>query len=358
MTPKRLRTECMELCVLATATLRDVMVMIDRGKLGLAVVVDADRRVLGTVTDGDLRRAILAGVTLETPASAVMNAKFTAVDDSVSAVALLDLMQTRSIRQVPVVDAAGVLVGVHFLPDFVESSLRPNWAVVMAGGEGQRLRPLTADTPKPMLPIGNKPLLENTVSLLVTHGFRRLFMAVNYLGDRIESHFGDGARFGCAISYLRESGPLGTAGALSMLPKGAAAPFLVLNGDLLTDVDLSVLLDFHNESGASATQCVREYHYEVPFGVVDCVDGEVRGLVEKPQHRLLINAGIYVLGPGYLDFLQPGEPCSMPELLERGRRAGDRVAAFPIRERWTDIGHLDDYHRAHSTWERQDKDAV
>jgi NDP-sugar pyrophosphorylase family protein len=201
-----------------------------------------------------------------------------------------------------------------------------------------------------MLPVGNRPLLENTLALLVAHGFRHLFIAVNYLAGQIEQHVGNGERFGCEVTYLRETEPLGTAGALSLLPSTPAAPLLVLNGDLLTDVDLSALMDYHRQSGCLATQCVREYVVQIPYGVVECRHGEVERINEKPVERFLISAGIYVLAPRTLQYLPPGT-CTMVDLLASVKAGGERVAAFPIRERWADIGQPEDYQRARQLWE-------
>lgn len=356
MIHQRMRSEWQPLSVPPEASLRDVMLTIDQGKLGIALVVDTNGRLVGTVTDGDLRRAFLHGVGLDAIVDLVMTRDFTAVSQDATAPGVLELMRIRSVKQVPVLDARGCIMGLYFLPDLVEASTRPNWAVIMAGGEGRRLRPLTAETPKPMLPVGNRPLLENTVSLLVSHGFRHLFLSICYLGDQIESHFGDGSQFGCHIAYLREKKPLGTAGALTLLPERPCDPLLVANGDLLTDVNLSALMDYHTETGSAATQCVLEYVYQIPFGVVHCEEGRVIDTEERPLRRLLINAGIYVLSRDLLDLIPVDQEFTMPDCLAKARRDGYRVVAFPIRERWTDIGRPEDYDRARNNWTIQESD--
>jgi dTDP-glucose pyrophosphorylase len=333
----------------AAADLRVALAAIDRARMGLALVVDSGDRLLGTITDGDMRRALLRGLSLDACVVEVMNAGCATAGPSDSIATVLDVMQGRSIKLVPLVDESRVVQGVYFLPDLVGPVTRPNWAVIMAGGEGRRLWPLTAQRPKPMLPVGDRPLLENTLALLVAHGFRHIFISVNYLADQIEKHVGNGERFGCDVSYLREEEPLGTAGALSLLPSAPAAPMLVLNGDLLTDVDLSALMDYHQQAGLLATQCVREYVIQIPYGVVECRHGEVERIQEKPVERFLINAGIYVLAPRALGHLRAG-PSTMVDLLDAARSSGERVAAFPIRERWTDIGQREDYERAQELW--------
>lgn len=338
------------LIVPPSASLRRAMQAIDDGRLGIALVVDAERRLRGTVTDGDLRRAVLRGIDLDSPVDAVMSRRFTAVKAGATPAAVLDLMRARSIQQVPVVDDDGILQGLFCLRDLTRGQWRANWAVIMAGGEGRRLRPLTDRTPKPMLPVGDRPLLENLIRLLVGHRFRDVFIAINYLGDQIQEYFGDGQSFNCRIRYLRETRPLGTAGALSLLPERPAEPLLVLNGDLATDVDLSALMDYHVQAACLATQCVFEHIQMMPFGVVRCDGYEVIGLEEKPTSRQLVNAGIYVLSPGLLDLVPPDREFTMPELLARACRSGYPVAAFPIREEWADIGRIDDYEHVREQW--------
>lgn len=349
-----MRTNWRSFSISPEASLRDAMLAIDQGRLGIALVVDVNDRLLGTVTDGDLRRAILRGVTLDVKVNMVMNQNFIAVGKDISAHGVLELMRIHSIKQIPVLDAKGCVVGLYFLPDLVEPSLRPNWAVIMAGGEGSRLRPLTAKMPKSMLPVKDRPLLENTISLLVNHGFRQLFISIHYLGDQIEAHFGSGSKFGCHISYLREKKPLGTAGGLSLLPDRPRDPILVVNGDLLTDANLSALMDYHTEVGCAATQCVREYIFQIPFGVVRCEEGQVVETEEKPVQRFLINAGIYVLSPDLIDLVPIDQEFTMPELLAQARYKGYRVAAFPIREGWTDIGRIEDYRWASQNWNEEE----
>jgi len=345
-----MRTALTPLLVSPLASLRQAMQAVDDGRVGIALVIDASQRLLGTVTDGDLRRAVLRGVDLEASVDSIMNLRFTGVKVDATPAAVLDLMRVRSIRQVPVVDDEGLLQGLFCLSDLTQEQWRPNWAVVMAGGEGRRLRPLTDTTPKPMLPLGERPLLESLIRLLVSHRFRDVFISINYLGEQIQNYFGDGDALGCRIRYLRETKPLGTAGALSLLPERPTDPLLVINGDLATNVDLTALMDYHLQAACLGTQCVREYVHNVPFGVVRCDGDQVVGLEEKPTYRRLINAGIYVLSPSLLDLVPPDREFTMPELLAGAHRSGYPVAAFPIRERWVDIGRLDAYESVRHQW--------
>lgn len=319
------------------------MAVMDRGAMEIVLVVE-EGRLLGTITDGDIRRALLGSATLESRTGDVMNRHFSAAELSTPLEGILQLMLARSIKQIPVVDPRGRVLGLYLLQDLVETRpARPNWAVVMAGGRGRRLEPLTQSTPKPMLNVGDQPLLHHIIDQLVGYGFRHLFIALHYLGDQIEDYFGDGGRFGCSIRYLREDHPLGTAGALSLLPETPHDPLLVVNGDLVTDINYSALLDFHKQQEHDATLCVREFQYRVPYGVVALDRTRVIGIEEKPLHRFHISAGISVLNPAVLSHLSTGGPVQMPDLLETARRAGLCVGAFPVQEYWLDMGQMEDY---------------
>jgi dTDP-glucose pyrophosphorylase len=312
----------------------------------ICLVVDEGRHLLGTITDGDIRRAILNGVPLDGPARAVMNAKPLVALQRTPPHERLALLRSRRLRHLPVVDADGVLIGLETESEILTGEVLPNLAVLMVGGLGERLRPLTATVPKPLLPVGGRPLLETILRQLAGSGIRRVYLAVNYMADKFEEAFGDGARLGLDIRYLREDARLGTAGALAALPERPVAPLVVMNGDVLTTVNYRALLDFHTEHAAAATMCVREYDITVPYGVVEIDQSRVRSLQEKPVLTHFINAGIYVLSPSILDRLEPEQPCDMPTLLGREMAEGGAVAAFPIREYWLDIGRIDDFARA------------
>ncbi|TAN64333.1 MAG: alcohol dehydrogenase, partial [Magnetospirillum sp.] len=318
----------------------------------IALVVDGNRRLLGTVTDGDIRRGILRGERLEAPAATVMNASPRVASPTMPPQERLALIRSRKLHHLPVVDANGILVGLETESELLTGEDLPNWVVLMVGGLGERLRPLTATTPKPLLPVGGRPLLETILLQLAGSGFRRVFLAVNYMAEKFEEAFGDGARLGLEIRYLREDGKLGTAGALAALPDAPQAPLVVMNGDVLTAVNYRALLDFHLEHAATATMCVREYDIEVPYGVVEVENSRVCGLQEKPVLTHFINAGIYVLDPAVLTRLEPGRPCDMPSLLQRVMDDDLPVVAFPIREYWLDIGRLDDFAKANGDFNR------
>ncbi|MBI5445147.1 MAG: nucleotidyltransferase family protein [Deltaproteobacteria bacterium] len=332
--------------VKAGASLLETMEAIDGGACEIALVVDEEGRLLGTVTDGDIRRALLGGRGLSSPVNPVMNRRFTAVGRSAPRTEVLDLMRARTLGQVPIVDEDGRLVGLHLLREILGATPRPNWAIVMAGGRGERLRPLTDSLPKPMVPVAGRPILERIVLHLVGSGIRRVFLAVNYMAEVIEQHFRDGAAFGCEIEYLREDRPLGTGGALTLLPKSPDHPVLALNGDLLTQFDVGALLAWHETHAATATVAVREYRQSIPFGVVDLDGGHVVRLREKPTHAFKINAGIYVLSPGLISRVPSGVEYPMPALLEECLARGERVAAYGLEDEWLDVGNRATLQRA------------
>jgi dTDP-glucose pyrophosphorylase len=328
-----------ETVVSESASLRNAMEVLDRGSLEIVLVVSPDGTLLGTLTDGDIRRAILSGASLENIASRYMHRRFTFVTPSANRAEVLDLMRARTLHQIPIVDEDGKLVGLHLLREILGASIRPNWAVVMAGGRGERLRPITDSLPKPMIKVAGRPILERIVLHLVGFGLRRIFLSVNYMGDVIQGHFKDGAAFGCRIEYLMEEKPLGTGGALSLLPEKPDHPVLMLNGDLLTQFNVENMLAFHAGGGFKATVGVHEYVHTVPYGVVEQGGDRITAVREKPTHTWLVNAGIYVFEPGLMERVPKDTYFPLPTLVEECLDFGEPVGAFPIKEDWIDVGH-------------------
>ncbi|HCN30348.1 MAG TPA: nucleotidyl transferase [Verrucomicrobiales bacterium] len=336
-----------QLCLPPDGTLWDALQVIDKGACGIALLVGADQRLLGTVTDGDIRRALLAGASLQDRVEPHARRGFTSVNAVTPRAEVLDLMQARQIHQIPILDDEGRLKGLHLLHEIIGSAPRPNWAVIMAGGKGTRLGELTRATPKPMLKVAGRPILERLVLHLVGSGIRRVFISTNYLAGIIEDHFGDGARFGCAIEYLREEPgePLGTGGSLALLPERPEQPVFVCNGDLVTQVDVAGMFGFHEEGGHAATIGVRGYSHEIPFGCLDVSEGRVTSIVEKPAISQLINAGIYILSPEVIGRV-PRRHFPITELFEEALRLGDSVGAFEIADEWLDVGQREQLKQA------------
>jgi dTDP-glucose pyrophosphorylase len=328
------------------ASLRDAIALIERTRRVIVAVVDGDGKLLGILSDGDIRRGILAGVGLESPATSAMTRDPICGSSQARPDELFDLMMRRGIAAVPVVDAQGRFVRVALLSDLDETANLGGEgfaaAVIMAGGEGRRLRPLTADRPKPMIDIGGVPLLERQIRAMVACGLRRIYISTNYLGHIIENHFADGSEFGAEIRYLREPTKLGTAGALSLLPDLPEGPMLVINGDVLTTSDFGKLLAFHRETKADITIAAMIYRVHIPFGVLQVDGHRVAGIEEKPSQGFLCNAGIYVFSPEAVRSVPAGVQVDMPSVIEKMIARKAAVSVFPIHEFWTDIGTPND----------------
>ena len=320
--------------------------IIDSSAEKIALVVDKERRLLGTVTDGDVRRGILKGVSVSQPVSRIMNEHPRSARENEDKTETLECMKKEQVIQMPLLDKRGCVVGVEVMDDLVKSATRPNSVVLMVGGLGTRLKPLTDDCPKPLLSVGKKPILETILENFIEHGFRKFYMSVLYKNEMVRAHFKDGSRWKVEIHYLSEEKRLGTAGALSLLPETPKEPFFVMNGDLLTKVNFSQLLSFHRENRSDATMCVREYDFQVPYGVVRLEKHHIRSIDEKPLHRFFINAGIYVLEPKLLKLIPKKKAFDMPDLFQKIIAKNGQTAAFPIREYWLDIGQIDDLERA------------
>lgn len=327
------------------ATLLDAMRALERGGMELALVVDADERLVGIATDGDIRRALLAGVPLDAPISAHANRRFTKVGPAAGRAEVMDLMRARTIGQIPIVDDRGRLLGLHLLHEIIGGSVRPNWAVIMAGGRGTRLRPITDEIPKPMIKVAGRPILERTVLHLVGFGIRRIFVSINHLGEQIERHFGDGSEHGCRIEYLREQEPLGTGGSLSLLPEQPSHPLLVMNGDLVTEADIGALLDFHQDGGQAATLAVRRYCHVVPFGCIEADGDRITRMEEKPSLVRMVNAGMYVLDPKLVAKV-PRASIGLPTIVEQCVDEGLIARVFEVETDWIDVGRPDQLKQA------------
>ena len=338
-------------CIGTDATLRQAMEAIDRSSMQLALIVGDDLCLKGLITDGDIRRAILRGVSLETMVSDVMRTNPMVFRSQDSRDYVIRHMQKRKISHAPLLDASNKVIDLYILNELLSKRARSNPVLLMAGGLGTRLRPLTEKIPKPLLKVGNTPILETILTSFIENGFSHFYLAVNYKSEMIESYFGDGSRWDVEIKYLHEKKRLGTAGAQSLLPKDMQEPIIVMNGDLLTKVDFGEFLDCHMEQASVATMGVREYSWQVPYGVVELEGSQISRIEEKPVHHCYVNAGMYVLSPEAVHRVPAEEYLDMPDLFRGIVAEKKKTAVYPIRDYWMDIGQMDDFRQAQGEYE-------
>lgn len=331
-------------------SIRQTMAIIDQGGAGISLLVTKTQQLIATISDGDIRRAILSGHSLDEPVENIVPGWPQPSQPPISASTitsvseLLQLMADHGIQQIPLVDDRGQVVDLALMWALHEGGDVPLKAVLMAGGFGTRLRPLTETIPKPMLPVNGKPLLELTINQMRRAGIRKVSITTHYLPDIIKQHLGDGAQLGVSLSYINEDQPMGTAGALSLLER-TDEPLLVMNGDIMTDLDFRAMLNFHRQHDAMLTMAVAPYEYQIPYGVIEYDGVEVTSVREKPQQRCFINAGIYLIEPQVREHIPSNTPFSMTDLISLLIERGDRVVSFPIHEYWLDIGQHADYQR-------------
>lgn len=330
-----------------TSTIRDAMRAIDQGALRICMVVDENNRLIGTVTDGDTRRALLRDTHMHDAVSSVMNAKPLTVTSSSSREQRLKLMNEHDVTAIPIVNEQQQVIGLETLHQVMQPEQRDNPVFIMAGGFGTRLQPLTDRCPKPMLRVGAKPMLEHLINQFTSHGFSNFYISTHYLPEIIRDHFGDGSAWNASIQYVHEDQPLGTGGALGLLPPDLPdMPLLMMNGDVLTKLNYAQLLHQHQSNQFDATVCVREDEHRVPFGVIETENKLVTNMVEKPIYRYKINTGIYVLSPDIVCSVKPGQRIDMPTLLEQHKNAGKRIGTYTSYDYWLDIGQMKDYQKA------------
>lgn len=330
-----------------TATIRQAMRTLDKGSLRIVLICDAEQKLLGTVTDGDTRRALLADANMEDPVSQVMNTNSHSASRSSTREQRLKLMRRHDLTAIPILDGSSRVLSLETLHQAMQPERRENPVFIMAGGFGTRLQPLTDHCPKPMLRVGNKPMLEHLINQFISHGFHNFYISTHYLPEVICSHFGDGRQWDVSIQYVHEDWPLGTGGALGLLPKDLPElPLIMMNGDVLTKLDYAQLLRHHENKKFDATVCVREDEHAVPFGVIETEDQLITNMVEKPTYRYKINTGIYVLNPDIIASVQPDQCIDMPTLLEQHRAGNRRIGTYTCYDYWLDIGQMKDYQKA------------
>lgn len=329
-------------------TIRNALKIINDEALRIALVVDESERLLGVLTDGDIRRAILDNIDLNAEVKKIMNSHPVTASADTAKAQLFKMMSERSILAIPLVEAdSGKVVGLETFESSLSKKRYRNPIFIMAGGFGTRLKPLTDTCPKPMLKVGDKPILETLLTQFAAAGFENIYISTHYMPELISSYFGDGAKWGVKITYVHEADPLGTGGALGLLPADIPElPLIMINGDVLTTLDVEKLLEFHTTEKAIATMCVREYEYQIPYGVVRGNGNLITDMVEKPVQKFFVNAGIYVIEPEIYKIVPANFKIDMPTLLEQQIKINKRVTMFPVHEYWLDIGRMDDFNKA------------
>ncbi|WP_108649706.1 nucleotidyltransferase family protein [Dongshaea marina] len=329
------------------ASIERAIQIIDKSGLQLVMVVDTEHRLLGVITDGDVRRALLQHIPLTEPVTAIMQCSPVTASPELSENELRKRMLHHVIDQLPLVDSDGKVVGLQTLQHLSKPQELDNTVILMAGGQGTRLRPLTEACPKPMLRVGVKPLLELIIDNFIEHGFHNFYISVNYLAKVVKDYFEDGSEWGINIHYIEENEPLGTAGSLGLIPKNdLQLPAIVMNGDILTQVDFTALLKFHREHKSSATMGVREWKYRVPYGVLEADNQKIKRIVEKPLQHFFVNAGIYVLDHEAFSRISGEDYLDMPDLFSQLIEDNKTTTMFPIREYWLDVGQHQDFEQA------------
>jgi len=334
-------------CVSTEDSIESVISVIDQGSLRIALVIDNEDHLLGTVTDGDIRRAFIKHFSPTSPVEKIMNRQPRVLQNGASRNQIKSIMDEFDLMHIPIVNETGQVVNLETLQSVSEKPKYDNPVFLMAGGFGTRLRPLTNDCPKPMLKVGQKPILETIIEGFRDGGFSNFYISVHYMPEKLIEYFGDGSDWGVKIRYIKEDEPIGTGGALGLLPhEDINKPILMMNGDLLTKVNFEHLLRFHHEESSLLTMCVREYDFQVPYGVIESSGTEITKIVEKPIHNFFVNAGIYVLDPSVVKSVNKNEHMDMPTLVEELISANKKVNMFPIYEYWLDIGQMQDFERA------------
>jgi dTDP-glucose pyrophosphorylase len=332
----------------SSCSIQDAISNLDQVAIKIVLIVNESGELEGTVSDGDIRRGLLKGLQMGSPVTQVVHTNALVVPPELSRDMVTQIMLANKIHQIPMVDERRRPVGLHLWDDISTPPKRSNLMVIMAGGMGTRLRPFTESCPKPLVKVAGKPMLEHIIERAKLEGFHHFVLAIHYLGHMIEEYFGDGERLSVQIDYLREESPLGTAGALGLLNPVPDAPFVVTNGDVITDIRYGELLDFHVRHKAAATMAVRVHEWQHPFGVVQTKGIDIVGFEEKPVARSHINAGVYALAPSALDVLSANSSCDMPTLFERLQAHARRTVAYPMHEPWLDVGRPDDLATANS----------
>ena len=342
-----------DITVKDSISILEVMKIIDESSKQIAIVIDENNKLLGTISDGDIRRALLKNIPLTESVKEIYFKTPTVASINDSREEIINICKVKKIHQIPIVDSKGNLVGLEILDELISKEKKLNKVVLMVGGLGTRLQPLTENIPKPMLEVGNKPILQTIVEKFAEYGYLNIVMCINYKSHVIKDYFGDGAEFGVNIEYVSEKDRMGTAGALSLLKDKPQEPFFVMNGDLLTNANFEHLHDFHISNNSIGTMCVRDYDFQVPFGVVSIKDTKILSIDEKPKHKFFVNAGIYMFDPEILEYIPKNEFYDMPTLFKKLIDKNKKVISFPLREYWLDVGRIEEYEKANLEYPKE-----
>lgn len=343
-------TSIKDIIVTTSASIIEVLQIIEKSSKQLVLVVDSKEKLLGTISDGDIRRALIDNVSLQSSIKNIYSQNPTVANVHDSQEKILNLCISKKIHQIPIVDNVGIVVGLEILDEMIKKEPLPNKVILMVGGLGTRLKPLTNDTPKPMLHVGGKPILQTIVETFASYGYINIIMCVNYKSQIIQNYFEDGHKFGVNIEYILEEKRMGTAGALSLLKERPKEALFVMNGDILTNVNFEHLHQSHIKMQVNATMCTREYDFQVPYGVVNTENSHVTSIVEKPVHKFSVSAGIYILEPECIDLIPKDDFYDMPTLFDAMIIQEQKISSFSIDEYWLDIGRLEEYERANKEY--------
>lgn len=335
-----------------TSTIKEALKIIDSGAMQIALVVDENEKLLGTVTDGDVRRGLLNNLSLDDYIESIIYKTPTVCSIEDTKEKILEIGLSKKLHQIPVTDQDGKLVGIEEIDEILKPKTKINKVVLMVGGLGTRLRPLTENTPKPMLKVGNKPILETIILNFKKYGFINIVLCISYKSEIIEEYFKDGKEFGVNIEYVHENKRMGTAGALSLLKDKPREPFFVMNGDLLTNINFEHMMEYHLSNSSMGTMGVREYDFQVPYGVVNIDGKNILSIEEKPVHKFFVSGGVYILSHKVLKYIPEDEFYDMPTLFEKMIEEKEKSISFPIHEYWLDIGRIEEFEKANDEFHK------
>lgn len=350
------KESCLNCKISVNSTLKDAVEALEKGNLKIALVIDENNSLKGTVCDGDIRRALLKGLELSSSIHSSMITNYLSVNSETFDERIIEMMRENGVLHIPVISKENKFIGMHVHENILfkkEKISLPNSVLLMAGGRGKRLMPLTENCPKPLIKVNGKPILEIILEQCINAGIVNVYMSVHYLSNKIIDHFGDGGKWNVKINYLHEKIPLGTAGALTLLPENLKNPLLVMNGDVLTRLNLNEILSFHDNQKSSATICVKEHNIQIPYGVVDVEGYNLEGFVEKPTYKFLINTGVYIINPEIFAYCEKDRYLDMPELLTFAKEKNNKISVCPIHEYWIDIGNQSSLEKAEYSWRNQ-----